>query len=153
MVNNKEIIYEKLQAFIRRFYANELIKGCIFFIGLGMLYFLFTVFVEYFLWLSPNGRRLLFVIFILFEIILLGRYILYPIAKLIKLQKGLDFEQASLLIGKHFSEVSDKLTNFLQLSKDNNQSELLLASIDQKADSLKFVPFGKAVDFRKNIKL
>lgn len=152
MVNNKEIIYEKLQAFIRRFYANELIKGCIFFIGLGLLYFLFTVFVEYFLWLSPNGRRLLFVIFILFEIILLGRYILYPIAKLIKIQKGLDFEQASLLIGKHFSEVSDKLTNFLQLSKDNNQSELLLASIDQKADSLKFIPFGKAVDFRKNIK-
>ena len=152
MVNNKEIIYEKLQAFIRRFYANELIKGCIFFVGLGLLYFLFTVFIEYFLWLSPNGRKALFIIFVLFEIILLGRYILYPISKLINLQKGLNFEQASLIIGKHFSEVSDKLTNFLQLSKDENQSELLLASIDQKADSLKFVPFGKAVDFRKNIK-
>lgn len=151
-MENKEIIYEKLQAFIRRFYANELIKGCIFFIGLGLLYFLFTVFIEYFLWLSPNGRKLLFVVFILIEIILLARYILYPISKLIKLQKGLDFEEASLIIGKHFSEVSDKLTNFLQLSKDDNQSELLLASIDQKADSLKFVPFGKAVDFKKNIK-
>jgi hypothetical protein len=46
-------IYQKLEAFIRKYYTNELIRGVVLFIGLGLLYFLFTLFVEYFLWLKP----------------------------------------------------------------------------------------------------
>jgi len=88
----------------------------IFFIGLGLLYFLFTLFVEYFLWLKPMGRTFLFWTFILVEIFLLSRFILFPIFKLFKLQKGIDYKVASAIIGNHFTEVSDKLTNFLQLS-------------------------------------
>jgi hypothetical protein len=47
-------IYQKLEAFIRKYYTNELIRGVVLFIGFG-LYFLFTLFVEYFLWLKPQG--------------------------------------------------------------------------------------------------
>ena len=148
-------IYQKLELFIKKFYTNELIRGIIFFIGLGLLYFLFTLFVEYFLWLKPIGRTVLFWTFIGVEIFLLLRFILFPIFKLFKLKKGIDYKEASAIIGNHFTEVSDKLTNFLQLSDSDlhhNKSELLLASIEQKANSLQPIPFGNAINFNTNRK-
>ena len=57
-----------------------------------------------------------------------------------------------LFRSNHFNEVGDKLTNFLQLSSDNNKSELLLASIDQKANSLQPIPFSNAINFSNNRK-
>lgn len=151
-LDSKAIIFNKLELFIKKFYKNELIKGVIFFIGLGLIYFLFTIFVEYFLWLKPMGRTLLFWVFVDVEVFLLFRFILFPIFKLFKLQKGLNYEEASTIIGNHFTEVSDKLVNFLQLSNDTNQSELLLASIEQKANSLQPIPFGSAINFNTNRK-
>ena len=152
MTFSSNFIYQKLELFIKKFYTNELIRGMIFFIGLGLLYFLFTLFVEYFLWLKPMGRTILFWAFILVEIFLLVRFIVFPIFKLFKFQKGIDYKDASAIIGNHFTEVSDKLTNFLQLSNDEHQSELLLASIEQKANSLQLVPFGNAISFKTNRK-
>ncbi|NGY36707.1 hypothetical protein FQU23_004180 [Flavobacterium sp. XN-5] len=146
-------IYRKLESFIRKYYTNELIRGIVLFIGLGLLYFLFTLFVEYFLWLKPTGRSILFWTFIGVEIILLFRFILFPIFKLFKFQKGIDYDQASKIIGNHFSDVNDTLTNFLQLSKsdtDQASSELLLASIDQRAKALQPIPFGNAINFNSN---
>lgn len=148
----KNIIYSKLEGFIKKYYTNELIRGSIFFTGLGLLYFIFTLLVEHFLWLPQGGRTALFWIFIAVEVFLLLRFILFPVFKLFKLQKGIDYRQASDIIGSHFSEVNDKLTNFLQLSGQSHQSELLAASIEQKANSLQPVPFANAVNFRKNIK-
>ncbi|MFH6992870.1 hypothetical protein [Flavobacterium sp. FlaQc-48] len=148
-------IYQKLEAFIKKYYTNELIKGGLLFIGFGLLYFLFTLFIEYFLWLKPLGRTLLFWMFIGVEVFLLFRFILFPIFKLFKLQKGIDYNQASTIIGNHFTEVSDKLTNFLQLSASENStesSELMLASIEQKANSLQPIPFGNAINFKTNKK-
>lgn len=151
-MDNSSLIYQKLEDFIRKFYRNELLKGIIFFTGLGLLYLLFTLFIEYFLWLRPSGRTILFWAFVAVEVFLLGRYILFPLTKLFRLQKGIGYDEASAIIGSHFTEVSDRLTNFLQLSRDANKSELLLASIGQKAESLHPVPFSNAVSYRKNRK-
>ena len=151
-MENSNIIYQKLEDFIRKFYTNELLRGTIFFVGIGLLYFIFTLFVEYFLWLKPTARTVLFAAFIIVELFLLFRFICFPLFKLFKLQKGMDYKDASTIIGNHFNEVGDKLTNFLQLSQDKNKSELLLASIDQKANTLQPIPFGNAINFGKNKK-
>lgn len=148
----KNVIYSKLEAFIRKYYTNELLRGTILFIGLGLLYFIFTLLVEYFLWLPQGGRTVLFWLFVVVEVFLLFRFILFPVFKLFKLQKGIDYRQASDIIGKHFSEINDKLTNFLQLSSQEVQSELLIASIEQKANNLQPVPFSNAINFKKNVK-
>lgn len=146
----KNVIYNKLEDFIKKFYYNELIKGSILFLGIGLLYFIATLLMEYFLWLSTFGRSLLFGIFILFQMFLLFRFIIFPVFKLIKLQKGLNYVEASQIIGTHFTEVQDKLLNFLQLAIQDNPSELLVASIDQKANTLQPVPFSNAIIFAKN---
>ena len=153
-MEQSNFIFQKLELFIKKFYTNELIKGSIFFVGLGLMYFLFTLFIEYFLWLKPMGRTLLFVLFVLVEALLLVRFVAFPIFKLFKLQKGINFEEASAIIGTHFTEVSDKLINFLQLTDTNSQekSELLLASIEQKAKLLSPIPFSNAINFNVNKK-
>ncbi|MCU4187937.1 hypothetical protein M9Q43_02020 [Flavobacterium sp. HXWNR29] len=148
----KSIIFDKLEGFIKKFYTNELIKGVILFIGLGLLYFIFTLLIEYFLWLSTSGRTVLFWLFVGVESFLLIRFIAFPLFKLFKLQQGINYEQASEIIGNHFSEVQDKLLNFLQLANQSQTSELLAASIEQKAASLQPIPFSNAVNFAKNKK-
>ena len=152
ILEKSNIIYQKLELFIKKFYTNELIRGIILFVGLGLIYLLFILFIEYFLWLKPIARTILFFAFIVVELFLVIRFIFFPLSRLFKLQKGIDYDQASNIIGNHFTEVSDKLTNYLQLSNDKNQSELLLASIDQKSKSLQPIPFQNAINFNKNKK-
>jgi hypothetical protein len=148
----KSIIFDKLERFIKKFYTNELIKGIILFVGLGLLYFIVTLLIEYFFWLPTSGRTILFWLFVAVELFLLIRFIAFPLFKLFKLQQGINYEQASAIIGSHFTEVQDKLLNFLQLIDQNQTSELLAASIEQKAAALQPIPFSNAVNFSKNKK-
>ena len=145
-------IEQKLHQFTRKYYTNELIKGTILFLSLGFLYLFFTLFLEHFLWLKPTARTLLFWLFILVELFLLLRFIAIPIFKLIGLRKGISLQESSKIIGNHFPEVQDKLLNVLQLKENSNQSDLILASIDQKAKELQPIPFVKAIDFKQNKK-
>ena len=147
-----QIITEKLRRFTRKYYRNELIKGGILFFSLGCIYFFVTVFIESFLWLQPFARTALFWVFILVEGCLVFQLILKPILKLIGLQKGISLQESSKIIGNHFPEIQDKLLNILQLKENPNQSDLLLASIAQKATEIQPIPFLKAVDFTKNKK-
>ncbi|WP_460220408.1 DUF4175 family protein [Psychroserpens sp. MEBiC05023] len=152
MTSNFKHIQSKLERFIKRYYTNELLKGAILFFSIGLLYLIFTLLIEYFLWLNPTARTILFWVFIAVELALFAKFIAFPLAKLFRLQKGIDYEDASKIIGNHFSEVNDKLLNVLQLNNTNKQSELLEASIEQKSAELTPIPFKLAVNFRKNAK-
>lgn len=151
-MSNYEVIEQKLTKFIRKYYVNEIIKGIILFLALGLLYFLFTAIIEYFLWLNPLGRTILFWLFVVVEAALLFKFIGIPVARLFKLFSGIDFRDASTMIGTHFPEVSDKLINVLQLHKNGGDDELTWASINQKSEELKPIPFTLAIDFQKNAK-
>ena len=145
-------IEQKLHQFVRKFYTNELIKGGILFLSLGFLYLFFILFIEYFLWLQPTARTILFWGFVGVECYLLFRFILTPIFKLIGIKKGISFKESSVIIGNHFPKVGDKLINVLQLKENNTDSELLIASIEQKSKDLQPIPFSKAINFNTNTK-
>ncbi len=145
-------IEDKLIRFVRKYYTNELIKGGILFFSFGILYLFFTLFIEYVLWLKPASRTILFWIFIAVEVYFLFRFILVPLSKLIGFKNGISDRESSKIIGDHFPEVRDKLLNVMQLKALENHSELLIASIEQKARELQPIPFVKAVNFRTNRK-
>lgn len=151
-MNNYQNIQNKLHGFIKKYYTNEIIKGSIFFLSFGLLYFIFTLFVEYFLWLQPIARTILFWLFVIVELGLVTKFIFIPLAKLIGFQDGISSEEASKIIGKYFTQVDDKLLNILQLNSEKEQSELLLASIEQKSAEINPVPFKKAINFSTNKK-
>ena len=151
-MNNFSNIQTKLEQFVAKYYTNELIKGGILFFSIGLLYFLVTLLIEHFLWLNSTGRSLLFWLFIVVELFLFIKFIAIPISRLLKLQKGIDYLDASKIIGNHFPEVNDKLLNVLQLNQNKTESELLLASIEQKSAELNPIPFKLAINFKKNVK-
>ena len=147
-----KIVEQKLKRFIQKYYWNDLIKGAILFFALGVLYFLLILVIEYFLWLSTEGRAVLFWLFVVVELILLYRYLVIPILRLLKLKEGINFFDAGAIIGAHFPEVSDKLINTLQLYKNAGTNELQLASVAQKSNELEPIPFKLAIDFKHNLK-
>ena len=151
-MSNFKNIQDKLQDFIVKYYTNEILKGSILFLSLGLLYFIFILFIEYFLWLNPAARTVLFWLFLLVELILFSKFILLPIFKLVGLKKGLSPDNASKIIGNHFNEIDDRLLNLLQLNNIEKHNELLLASIEQKSKKLQPIPFKNAINFRSNFK-
>lgn len=147
-----EVIRQKLEVFIKKYYTNELIRGVLLFLAIGLLYFLITLLVEYYLWLNSAGRKMLFWTFIVVEISLFIRLIIFPISKLFKFRKGINYDEASRIIGQHFSEVNDKLLNLIQLNRNAEKSDLLMASIQQKSEDLQPIPFANAIRFQENLK-
>ncbi|MFI2741703.1 hypothetical protein ACG2LH_03105 [Zhouia sp. PK063] len=151
-MNELQAVKHKLNQFITKYYRNELIKGVILFLTLGLLYFLFTLFVESLFWLSPLWRTILFWCFVGGEALLVIAYIIFPLTKIFRLSKGISLSEAAELIGKHFKEVDDKLINILQLENDKQTSDLLFASIAQKSKELQPIKFTRAIDYTSNLK-
>jgi hypothetical protein len=120
------------------------------FLSFGLLYLIFTLTVEYFLWLKPLARSILFWVFIGFELGLLFWFIALPLLKLVGIKNGISEMDASRIIGKHFTEVDDKLLNILQLKTNRSDTDLLEASIEQKSKELETVTFKRAINFNKN---
>ena len=145
-------IENKLALFYKKYYKNELIKGCIFFFSLGVLYLIITIYVESLLWLRPINRFILFWLFIVIELLLFYKFILIPIIKLFKLKEGINNLDSSKIIGNHFPEIKDKLLNLLQLKQANKTSELLIASIEQKSDELNPFRFSESISFQASLK-
>ena len=143
-------IVEKLLRFSRKYYTKLLIKGILLFLVFGVLFLLLSLSVEYLLWLNTAGRLILLLLILVIEGFLLLRFILIPLAYLFRIRKGISEKDASLIIGKHFNQVGDKLFNLLELAEDKNKTELLLASIDQKSEELRPVPFHRAVNIKEN---
>ncbi|MCD4746100.1 MAG: hypothetical protein K8R58_07360, partial [Bacteroidales bacterium] len=156
MENNYSILVHKLDRFIRKYYKNQLIKGCIYSIATLLLFYIFTTLLEYFAHFRIIIRTIIFYSYLLINILILIKLIIIPLFKLIKIGKIITHKQAAEIIGKHFPDIKDKLTNTLQLldiSKTGKSNiELIKASIDQKILQLKPISFSTAIDLTKNKK-
>ena len=156
MSDQYNILLQKLDTFIRKFYKNQLIKGAIYCFSLLIIFYLLVNLLEYFGQFNSNTRLVIFYIYILLNALLIGWYIVYPLLKLFKIGNRISNEQAAEIIGNHFSNIRDKLLNTLQLKelteKQASNRELINAGIDQKIVDLNPVPFVKAIDFETNKK-
>lgn len=148
-------LIQKLDDFIRKYYKNQLLKGLIYSIALGLTLFLAVSVSEYFSRFSTPVRAVLFFGFSGALVFIFARYIFIPLSKLFKLGKTISHEQAAEIVGTHFFEVKDKLLNTLQLKKlslENGVNEMLEAAIAQKTAELRPVPFVNAVNLGENKK-
>ena len=154
MADSYKSLIEKLDAFIRRYYLNEMIRGGLYFLGIGISALLIASALEYFGRFSGTVRAVLFFTLLSGFLILLIRNLIIPGLKRYRLGSIISHEQASSIIGKHFPEVKDKLLNTLQLHQQAEKSgidnSLLIASIEQKTTELKPVSFQSAINFSDN---
>jgi len=154
MNENYNILINKLDSFIRKYYTNQLIRGGLYTISLlGSFFLLFTL-LESVAWFSPAVRTVFFYSYIVGALAIIIRLIAIPLLKLYKAGQRISHVMAAEIIGKHFAEVKDSLLNTLQLNtlaaENPETSELIFAGINQKAEKLKPVPFVSAIDLSKN---
>ncbi len=149
-------LLEQIDAFIKKFYKNQMIKGIILFIGVFLLSFLVTTSLEYFGRFGSLTRGVLFFSFLGVNAWICSNYLVLPIMKLYSFGKRIDRYQASEIIGSFFPGISDRLKNTLQLQDDLQSNEgnieLLRASVMQRSESLSVMPFTSAIDIRDNRK-
>ena len=134
----------KLKEFTARYYTKKVIRGLLLFLSVGIVFWILVTFLEHMLWLDPQWRLILFVCFLVVEGLLLYGFVMVPVAMLLGLRNQIDNKDAAVIIAKHFPDVGDHLYNLLDLSDNKESTELLLASIEQRAKKLKWVPFAEA---------
>lgn len=145
----------KLDQFIRKYYTNQLIRGGLYTIGLVLGLFLLYNLLEYYFYFSTTVRKILFTSYILAFAGSVFVWIIQPLTKYFRLGKVISHEEAAIIIGNHFADVKDKLLNILQLKKQESSTThlaLLEASIDQKTNAIRLVPFKAAIDLSANRK-
>ncbi len=153
---NYDILLQKIEIFIRRYYLNKVLRGALF-AGASLFFgFLLIVFSEYLGSFNTTLRTMLFYGYLIANSALIGWLVLPPLLSYLKLGKVISHEEAATIIGKHFAHVEDKLLNAMQLKRHADeyplQRQLIAASIDQKIITIKPVTFPSAVQIRDNIK-
>lgn len=150
-----EQLLSKLDEFIRKYYKNQMIRGAMYCAALILGTYLLVTLLEFFGRFNIAVRTLLFWSFVVSTAVLLVRFLFVPLFKMMRMGKRISHEQAASIIGLHFTDVQDKLLNTLQL-RDHvtsiGSNELLEASIRQRIESLRPIPFSSAIDLRENRK-
>ena len=151
--NYRELL-NKLDAFIRKYYINQLIRGGIYAFTLLLGFFLAVTLLESFAWFSTSIRSVLFYCYLSATAIVLWKLVFVPLTKLYHLGPVISHTTAANIIGEHFSHIKDKLLNTLQLHDladvNKDQISLIHASINQKSEELRPIPFTSAIDLRNN---
>ncbi|HPI53348.1 MAG TPA: hypothetical protein PLU10_01580, partial [Chitinophagaceae bacterium] len=152
-MTNYALLIQKLDAFIRKYYANKLLRGLLLFFAAIIVFILFVSVGEYYLFFPSWLRYSFLVAFIVLGGFALIALILRPLLQMSKLGKVITHEKAASIIGTHFPDVQDKLLNVLQLKQhihESSSKDLIEASIEQKTKELKLIPFQAAVNMAKN---
>lgn len=154
--SNSDILLSKLDAFIRKYYLNQLIRGCISGAALLLGAFVVAVLSEYFGHFGTGLRTALFYSLLGAAALVLRFWVARPLMGLYRLGSVMSHDEAARVVGRHFGILGDKVLNTLQLQRmaqSGQVSELLLAGIDQRTAELRPIPFPEAIDLSKNTRL
>ncbi len=162
ITNNYQLLIQKLDKFIRKYYTNKLIKGLLFTIGFVVAAFITVNLLENALYFSSidvttltKVRKGLFYGFLGLSAVSAVFGVFMPLLNIFNLGRVISHQKAAEIVGQHFTNVKDKLLNVLQLkeqSKNLSDASLIEASINQKIDDIKLVPFANAINLSKNKK-
>lgn len=155
MRSSYDLLIQKIDRFTRKFYLSQILRGSLYWIGLVLSVFLLLALTEFRAFFAPEFKIPLVSAFILIAIASLSWWMVRPLLSYLKLGNRISHEQVASIIGQHFPDVKDKLLNILQLNHDRSDlasAELIEASINQKSEEIKLVPFSNAVDLGSNKK-
>lgn len=153
--DNYSLLIDKLDGFIRKFYINQLLRGALYTVGAVLGLFILLNVAEYYFYFSTGVRTAMFWGFAALSGVAFYRWVALPLMHYFHLGQVISHEQAAQIIGNHFADVKDKLLNILQLKQQGSNAiyaDLINASINQKSEEIKFVPFKAAIDLGKNRK-
>lgn len=153
-MSSYELLLDQIDAFIRKFYKNQLLKGLFLALLVLLVSFLLVTVFEYFGRFNSIIRAILFFTFLLTNGFIAYSYLLTPLFKLFSFGKRISHKQAAVIIGEFFPQISDRLLNTIQLhdtlSMEGGNFELIKASINQRSQNISAIPFVNGIDLKKN---
>ena len=154
-MNSLDLIKDELNVFIEKFYKNQFIKGFIIFCIVFLCSLYIVSLVEFFGRFSSIVRFLFLSFFVILNFFIGFIYCFNPLLNFIRQSRRLSPEKASKMIGLIFPEIADQLTNLLQLNrklstKEDEQVDLLRASIEQKAQRISAIQFSNGISYNDN---
>ena len=154
-MNSYELLLNQIDAFIRKYYKNQLLKGLFLAFLVLLISFLLVTVLEYFGRFNSLIRATLFFTFISVNAFITYTYLLIPLFKLFSFGKRISRKQAAVLIGDFFPQISDRLLNTIQLHDtlaiEGGNYELIKASIAQRSQTISAIPFVNGIDLKKNL--
>lgn len=155
-MDDENILIGKLNEFTRKYYKNKIIRGVLISLGILLSLYLAEILLEYFSYFPSLARIFLLYLYLLVALVCLGLLIVSPLLKYLRIGKTISREQVADIIGKHFSEIGDKLLNTLQLIEQKGDKpeniDLLLASIEQRIKAIRPVPFTNIIHLKTNLR-
>lgn len=151
MEKNYKQFVDKLNAYIRKFYLYQLMRGFFLFVLVFLAYYSFITVLEYFNYFDPGVKLVILLVTLFFTGVIFFYFVLTPIIKLLGLGKQLSYYDVSDRLSTSFPDIKDKLINIIELESDNKtvySDNLKRASIDQKIDELKVYQFGDSIRFK-----
>ncbi|MBA4302921.1 MAG: hypothetical protein C0424_01715 [Sphingobacteriaceae bacterium] len=148
-------LLEKLDAYINRYYLNQVIRGLLLFLSWGLGLWLLISGTAFYMELNSAGRTVLFFGFAGVSAYLLISWILVPLFRIQGWLPRMSYQAAAVRVGNHFADVRDKLLNTIELANFKEEGisrDLLLASIEQRTLALRPIPFFKGINLKDNRK-
>lgn len=149
MTNNYQHLKNRLESFINKYYIVELLRGIILFVLVWLSYFVIIYTIESQLYSSVTFRTILFFFTLIFTFVIFILWIFFPLLKVFKYGRDIDYKKSNWIINRHFPELKDQLINIVELAENDyiSDNELIFASINQKISKIKHIPFAKSIDF------
>jgi len=148
-------VLSRLRVFIRKYYLNKTLQGII------LVFLIFAIVLGIFIaanqGLKPSSewRAAGFWAGSISMALLAVYFIIVPLLQFLGVAGKMDYRSAERIISSHFSEIKDTLLNMLELAGEEKEGEdisLLVASIEEKAERIKWYRFEKAVPIKKLVK-
>ena len=98
--NDYDLLIGKLDAFIRKYYKDRLIRGAIYSIGLVVLVFLGVTQLEHVGHFGTGARTALFWGTLLAMAIILVRFVAVPLVKLLRLGETISHTEAARIVAR-----------------------------------------------------
>lgn len=144
-------LLQSIGEYRKKYYQNQLFKGSLIAVALLITLFLLINTVEYFGRFNSPVRAAMLFAYLGVVAFVCYKWIITPLLYLSGLSRPISDEDAARQIGHFFPGIGDKLLNTLQLGNQNDtQSDLIEASIKQKAGQLLMVRFSEAINFNEN---
>ncbi|MFQ5572477.1 MAG: DUF4175 family protein, partial [Rhodothermales bacterium] len=146
------IIRQRLQAAIRRITLADLLFGLAVTLGIISAIWLIATAVEAGFWLDATPRMVLFWVFLLVTVGLVGYFLALPLLRLTGLLRGPSEEVVAERIGQRYPEVSDRLVNMLHLvegRRSDAPAPLIDGAVRMLGERVRSVPFEEVESFER----
>lgn len=151
-MENFDWLNEQLRRFGSRYYFNSWIKR----MSTGILFFiilvLFFALLEYQLWFSATYRKVFFIFILISFSVFFIFFLCWPLLQWLGFRRKLQQRDFARIIGRHFSEINDRIINTLELHSqlnDHYSHELVSLAIEKKIEEIKPYRFINAIPVKQ----